>query len=294
MIDLPRPLAVVAHDAGAANIILAWLVREPLADVRAVMAGPAAALWSARFGAAPLAGSIDEALDGAAALLSGTGWASDLEHRARIAAAVRGTTSVAVIDHWVNYRARFSRDGVEILPDRLWVTDDDALAEARRAVPEVPTDLKPNLYLDEQAALAGPAPESGDILFVAEPARSDWGRGTPGEFQVLDMLIDWRDRQARADWRSIRLRPHPSDPAGKYDAWLARHGGTLLDTSPDIGRALRGAAVVAGMNSFALVVAVAAGRRAVSVLPPWAPPCVLPHRAIERLSDGRSLGDVTP
>lgn len=286
MIDLPRPLAVVAHDAGAANIILAWLPREPLVDVRAVMEGPAAALWAARFGTAPLAVSIEHALDGAATLLTGTGWASDLEHRARLAAKARGIASVAVIDHWVNYRARFSRDGVEILPDRLWVTDDEAVAEARRTLSELPVEAKPNFYLDEQAAAAGPVPVVGDILFVAEPARSDWGRGIPGEFQALDALIEWRACLDASAQRPIRLRPHPSDPAGKYDAWLAEQHAASLDTAPDIGTALREAAVVAGMNSFALVVALAAGRRAISVLPPWAPPCVLPHRAIERLLEG--------
>lgn len=286
MIDLPRPLAVVAHDAGAANIILAWLAREPLTDVRAVMAGPAAVLWAARFGEAPLAASIDEALDGAAALLTGTGWASDLEHRARGIAKARGIASVGVIDHWVNYRARFVRDGAEVLPDRLWVTDQEAVAEALRALPELPVELKPNLYLEEQASVAGPVPAKGDILFVAEPARSDWGRGTPGEFQALDALIGWRDGHDSAVPHAIRLRPHPSDPAGKYNDWLARHSGVALDTAPDIGSALRGATIVTGMNSFALVVALAAGRRAISVLPPWAPPCVLPHQAIERLVDG--------
>lgn len=282
MIDLPRPLAVVAHDAGAANIILAWLARDSLADVRAVMHGPAAALWTARFGETSLSPSIDLALDGALALLSGTGWASDLEHHARASAKARGIASVAVIDHWVNYRSRFVRAGVEVLPDSIWVTDDDALAEARRAFPELTVAVKPNLYLHEQVMTAGPVPSAGDILFVAEPARSDWGRGCPGEFQALDALVAWRAQADGPVPRTIRLRPHPSDPPGKYDDWLAGQQGAVLDTSPDIGSALRGAAVVAGMNSFALVVAVAAGRRAISVLPPWAPPCVLPHRAIER------------
>ncbi len=50
MIDLPGPLAVVCHDAGAANLILAWLAAEPRSDIRPVMKGPAQGLWKERFG----------------------------------------------------------------------------------------------------------------------------------------------------------------------------------------------------------------------------------------------------
>jgi len=42
---------------------------------------------------------------------------------------------------------------------------------------------------------------------------------------------------------------------------------------------------VVGCESFALVVALAAGRRVCSTLPPWAPPCRLPQPGIVRLAD---------
>lgn len=277
MMGLPAPLAVVAHDAGAANLILAWLAAEGLGDVRAVMAGPAASLWRARFGGAGLLDDLDAALDGVGALLSGTGWASTLEHDARVAAQARDIPSIAVIDHWVNYRMRFSRDDVECLPDRLWVADSYAVAEAQRTLPEVPVEQKPNLYLADQAAAAGVAPADGDVLFVAEPARSDWGRGRPGEFQTLDWF--WAHRGAAGIGVAVplRLRPHPSDPPGKYDDWIAAHPGAALDASADLAAAMQQACWVVGLQSFALVVALAAGRTAITALPPWAPPCPLPH-----------------
>lgn len=285
MTDLPRPVAVVAHDAGAANLILAWLAASafPPDEVRPVMAGPAAALWAARFPEGPAPVTLEAALDEANALLSGSGWASDLEHEARRLARARGIPSVAVIDHWVNYRMRFQRHGEEILPDRLWVTDDYALAEAARTVAEVPAELKPNLYLQEQVKAAGPVPIDGDVLFVLEPARSDWGRHEAGEFQALDWF--WRRRARAAPATTpVRLRPHPSDPPGKYDDWIAAHPGVRLDTSADLAAALRGAAIVVGLQSAALVIALASGRKAVTALPPWAPPCALPHTAISVLA----------
>jgi hypothetical protein len=110
MHDLKSPIAVVAHDTGATNLILAWLKAWP-GRVRAYMQGPAAKLWSEAFPSLPLCASLEEALDGASSLISGTGWASRLEHDGRVRAHLQGLHSAAVLDHWVNYPQRFERGG---------------------------------------------------------------------------------------------------------------------------------------------------------------------------------------
>lgn len=281
--DLPRPIAVVAHDAGAANILFAWLEDIPPSDLRVALGGPAETIWQAQFPDRPLLASIDEALDGAASLVSGTGWASDMEHDARVAAARRGIPSLAVLDHWVNYAPRFERAGIRQMPDAILVGDAQAARIARETFPETQVAQMPNLYLQRQANAAGPVPESGDILFVMEPARSTWGREKPGEFQALDHFMAHRGAAGIGEDVPMRLRPHPSDPPGKYDAWIAAKAGVTIDTARDMGEALARARWVAGLNSFALVIALEAGRTAISSLPPWAPPCVLPHEKIMRL-----------
>jgi hypothetical protein len=248
------------------------------------MKGPAAALWQSRFGTTATL-SVEDAVDRAAAVLTGTGWASDLEHTARTRASARGFPSIAVIDHWVNYRERFNRDGEEVLPDEIWVTDDYAAALARQEFAGIPVRLKPNLYLEEQLAKVPPLDDADqEVLFVAEPVRSDWDRDVPGEFQALDYFMERRaDLEIPPD-AAVRIRPHPSDPPDKYDAWITRWPGTRLDRSPDLASALGGARWVVGCESYALVVALNAGRQAVSALPPWAPPCRLPHQEIVRLA----------
>ncbi|MGQ3307127.1 MAG: hypothetical protein ACT6SD_07375 [Brevundimonas sp.] len=284
MMDLKRPIAVVAHDAGAANLILSLISASPasIEHIRPVMHGPAASLWATRFPHSPADMRLADAVDGAGTVISGTGWASTLEHDARRLARGHGIRSIAVVDHWVNYRQRFVRAGEEVLPDELWVSDEYAAAEAGRTLPEVPVILKPNLYLEAQAAAAGPPPADGDILFVLEPARSDWGRVGAGEFQALDWF--WQHRDVIMPLGTpVRLRPHPSDAAGKYDDWISRHPGSRLDLSSDLSAALRTATAVVGLQSAAQVVALAAGRRTWTALPPWAPPCPLPHDGIETL-----------
>lgn len=280
--DLPRPLAVVCHDAGAANIIL-HAIGEQADGIRIWTEGPADSI-AASLGHPRNTTSLDAALDGAAMLLSGTGWASDLEHQARAGARARGIPSIAVLDHWVNYPQRFVRNGQEVLPDRWWVTDNFALAEASRHFDPARIDLVPNLYA--KAQLAGVAPITAEtanrVLYVLEPARSDWGRHTQGEFQALDYFAERLPGLRLPADIEITLRPHPSDPPGKYDEWIARHANMALslDQSGSISQAIGRARWVAGCESFALALALEAGRPVFCTLPPHAPQCRLPHDRI--------------
>jgi hypothetical protein len=284
VIDLPTPLAAVCHDAGATNLILPWIAAERPERLHPVMGGPATALWRSRFGTTATL-QPEQALEGASALLTGTGWASDLEHRARKLAKARGIRSVAVIDHWVNYRERFVRNGEEVLPDEIWVTDEYALALAREQFPDLLISLRPNLYLEEQLAKAPPLTDTDrDVLFVAEPIRSDWGNDALGEFQALDYFLSRRRELGIPRGARIRIRPHPSEPTGKYDAWANSHANVAFDGSEDLATALGGARWVVGCESYALVVALHSGRNAISALPPWSPACRLPHGEIARLA----------
>lgn len=291
-IDLPVPLAVVCHDAGAANLIISWLT-DYAGQLRACIEGPAHILWGNAFPETRTF-PLEEALNNAASMLSGTGWASDLEHEARRLARTKGIRNIAVLDHWTNYRERFVRGGELILPDELWVADTDAEAEARRCFPALPVRQLPNLYLEKLArevAAHSPTPARSDprnILYVLEPVRQDWGRsGEPGEFQALAFFLESLASLGIDENVKIRLRPHPSDPRGKYDDWPLRY--PQLDLAVEEGGALAEqlawADWVVGCETFALVIALQAGRIAVSALPPWAPRCRLPQQNLLHLRD---------
>ena len=284
--ELPQPVAVACHDAGGANQLAAWWSQGAPAGARAFVTGPAAALWARRFGAGAAAASLEQALHGTRSVVTGTGWGSDLEHRARSLARANGQLSVAVLDHWVNYPQRFTRDGQTVWPDRFWVTDEDALALARRSFPGAPVELQVNAYLAEQLAGIGPAAAAPpQLLYVLEPVRDDWGRGVPGEFQALDFFSRCLPRLGLPPGLLVRLRPHPSDPPGKYDAWLrgAHPFPVALDACAGLGEAISSARWVAGCESYAMVVALQARRRVFGTLPPWAPACRLPQAGIEHL-----------
>lgn len=287
---LAFPVAIVCHDAGAANHVIAWMKSGLLSGVcRVVMEGPARKLWlNNGMDEAALYPSMGEALSGAASLISGTGWGSDLEHDARVIANKLGLPSAAVLDHWVNYISRFERHAVRQLPDELWVTDPYAYAIAKRELPGVAVCLMQNAYIDGLVQNISALSSTGaQVLYVLEPARSDWGRpGSSGEFQALDYFIRNIDLLGMGAKPEIVLRPHPSDPPGKYDRWIAVHPEfcVRVDSSSDLAQAIAQAQCIVGCQTYAMVVALAAGRKVVSSLPPWAPPCSLPHSEILMLA----------
>ena len=54
---------------------------------------------------------------------------------------------------YTNYRQRFLRNEIEMLPDRLWVVDDYAKAIAIIDMPEISVSIMPNDYLESQVVL---------------------------------------------------------------------------------------------------------------------------------------------
>jgi hypothetical protein len=293
--ELQEPLAIVCHDAGATNYILAWLHFYSKANQgksinwRLVLQGPALRIWRDN----PIVGvtlvpDVKIALNGARALLSGTGWATDLEMGARETASILGVPSIAVLDHWVNYKERFIRGQVLSLPQQIWVADQYAFEEAQRQLPGIMIKMLPNIYLQNTVAEIQSLTDQKDVLYLLEPIRSAWSKNIMGgEFDALDFFIANRHLVDNGQATKIRLRPHPSDVFGKYNHWISlnRNLGVCLDESSTLSEAISNAKWVVGAETFGMVVALEAGRTVMSTLPPYAHNCRLPHQGILRLRE---------
>lgn len=290
-----RMLTVISHDAGGAEI-LSSLVRRRALACAFVLDGPALRVFERKLGAVRTMPLV-EAMEQASEILCGTSWQSDLEFRAIGMARRCGIRSVAFLDHWVNYTERFSRDGVTHLPDALWVGDAYAHELARRLFPDREVVELHNPYLEDileqMAAMPQRAPSAVglSVLYVCEPVAEHarlrhadanfWGYT---EFSALRYFLANIAVLGTSVERVI-LRPHPSEHPDKYlgvaaefDLPIETGGGkSLLEevwTSD----------VVAGCESMALVVALAAGKRVISCIPEGARDCSLPHAGIERLA----------
>jgi len=235
-----------------------------------------------------LCSDILQTIKGAACVLTGTGWSSPLEHIARKIAKELQIPSIAVIDHWINYEERFERNGLIVLPDSIWVSDQHAANLAKSIFKNTPVFELPNTYLD-QIVKAITEIKSGtlNLLYVLEPLRNDWGKSSQGEFQALDFFAK-NMRSIVGDRRvTVTLRPHPAEPVGKYNDWIQSNSNlnVSLDQHKSLNEAISASRWVVGAETFALVIACTAGRSTWSSLPPWAQRCRLPHTGIQHLRD---------
>jgi hypothetical protein len=282
--ELVGPIALVAHDAGAANLAFAW-VKESRKPIRPFIQGPAIDLWNDFKINSPLYYSLEEVLEGASTLISGTGWSSNLEHNARVMAHSEGIKVIAIVDHWVNYAMRFERDGVVQLPDEIWVADPWALEIAKATFFNMPIYQLTNTYLEMQIGKVSASPNNGTLLYVLEPVRDNWGRELDGEFQALEFALEHVNKQFFGNVTKIILRPHPSESPIKYQKYINRDSRIFIDNLGDISYAISQADVVVGVESFALTIALAAGRSVYSSLPPWAPKIRLPQLEIKQIRE---------
>jgi hypothetical protein len=287
------PVAIVAHDAGAANHIAAWLGTSIMSEVYGSFGGPAKDIFARQ---CPWVTDVhfSELLPLCNTLITGTSWPSSFEHDARKLAKQAGSYSISVIDHWTNYRARFVRDGEEVLPNEIWVMDAYAKKLAESEFPDIRIIQIQNSYLEKlvrevrKHERSKIAPFEDNILYVLEPIHRAWGSSDrPEEFQALDFFITNLVALRLNSNAPIKLRLHPSETVGKYDQWIESRNmlKISLDVSSTLAEAIACADVVVGCQTYAMVVALAAGKRVISSIPSWAPSCVLPQTGILKLAD---------
>lgn len=289
--DSSRNIAIVAHDAGAANHISAWLESGLLEQERAKVCfeGPAKKnLINSGVKIETL--SLENALRGVNTLISGTGWGASLEHNARKLAKINNIHSIAVLDHWVNYKERFIWNGQEVLPDTLWVSDEIAYDLALNTFPKLNVELQPNHYLDSQLRMiksfSKPTKQSKKALFLMEPIRDSDIKGYT-EFEAFGFWVANLDIIGLDQSVEIVIRPHPSDPDDKYDSLNSEYSdlNITIEEKVTLAEHIGWADIVVGCQTYAMVVALAAKKKVVSALPPQAPKCCLPHNEIINLCE---------
>jgi hypothetical protein len=261
-------VAVVAHDAGGAEILSSW-IRRNQPDHVAVLGGPASAIFKRKVPDISTSG-MTEAIAQSKWVLSGTGNA-DLEYQAIAASRKIGRYVVAFLDHWCGYQRRFIRNGKAIFPDEIWVGDEDALGLARQMFPQVKSKRFPNPYwIDEiekfnnletfdcENALLFMSPYDHFYLDKRYPLTDDW---------ILRKVIEFFKESTKfPNVTSLTIRIHPSERESKYVNFC--YPGVVIrhDHGEDLVASIARNRFVAGQNSMAQVIAKLCGRTSINVI----------------------------
>lgn len=288
-------IAIVSHDAGGAELVSSWAANSGSDSFMYCVSGPAKKIFSANLGWNK-SSTIDEIVDQCDSLICGTSWQSDLEHTAIKAFKSCGKKTIAIVDHWTNYKERFSFNGNHSLPDEIWVADEYAMRIAKECFDNVLIRLIENSYLinikKEIMSLESAEDRTCVALYVCEPIREHalkqhgdaryWGYTEEDALEYFLANIEVIPQEIK----KILIRPHPSELPDKYN-WITNRFSQDIEFSyaRTLAEDIASASVVVGCESMAMVAALYSKKFVISSIPPGGRKCVLPHTDIMSLKN---------
>lgn len=207
-------------------------------------------------------------------VVCGTSLHAPLERRLIALARETGIPTVAYCDMGWAIDRRLREGDDWMLPDRLWVPDDEtkaAAAEVRWPRP-LPIDIVGNTMIDDliRRRAGAAAGQGAHIRFVSEPASIEFPNARVDEFACAETLL--------AAVRSVGetpvvIRTHPAEPQEAWRRWTyaRRDRGVALDTLP-LDAAIADTNLAVGLCSSLLIQMRLCGVPAASLqLPPADP-----------------------
>ena len=289
--------AIVCHDAGGAEILSSYIQQNHI-NCLCVLDGPAVNIFKRKLGEIKII-PLRDAIYYSQIILCGTSWQSDLEVNAIKLAHELGKHSIAFIDHWVNYRERFFRSDALFLPNEIWVGDKFAVDLAKNAFPTVPVTLVENPYFKDIKKEIDAFPGNDrlhslplKILYVCEPIAS-YANLCHGDSNFFGYTEDdalhfflTNISAVGSPIENILIRPHPSELPDKYNWNLNNYDLPIkFSRGEELYREVMNSDIVVGCQSMAMIVALLAGKRVVSCIPPSGKSCALPYKEIISLRD---------
>lgn len=274
-------MGVVVHDAGATNVILAYL-EDTSFDVKVLASGPAVKLFQGAKLEHLFFNESDFLKQEFDAIFLGQNFKAPIDKLIIRNFQHSDVLLIAVLDHWTFSRKQYVVDGVELLPDCFIVNDPEAYRRASKEFPEVDIILIPNYYIEKckvrYSKLSIPEEYERNILYISESIDSEsnpefgkvYKSDGVGEldFHAFLFFIQNIDYFG-SDKQKVIIRPHPSEPLGKFDQRFLNHSVDIeVSREIDLVKDLRRSRIVVGIQSMAMAIAVELGCEVYSCLPP--------------------------
>jgi hypothetical protein len=298
------PLLIVSHDAGGAEVLAAWCrVHLDMHHAHFCIAGPALSRfqpWLSPTNQITLA-QLD--LRQYATVLTSTSSAEvTLERSVIQQAQAYPCTVISFIDHWTNYLERFMVNDRHYFPDYIVTSDAYAEKQMRQLLANTKSGLtapntprpailrEPNEYLIQQQQRItaienslGFMPDAPQrILYVTEPAEHDVSALAAflADLPQLVQVTQGKNYQ-------LRIRLHPKENPEKYRHLFTHASSNIAFSSgTTLAEDIAWAQSVVGLQTMAMVVALAAQRQVFSSLPAEVERSQLPQEGIRQLYCG--------
>ncbi|MDC0882800.1 hypothetical protein OAP65_01800 [Litorivicinus sp.] len=242
---------IVAHDAGAASLIVNNMDIRNLSGLTAIAEGPALKILRPKitvFGR----DQLEKLLPNSSQVLLATGWQSDLIGIALEAAKTKKIKTIGLIDRNKNLELRFRYQNKLLTPDLIIAPSQTTLT--------LPTSLNhtPVIYLDdlgfqrlvdELKKLNNSVKKVYDFLFIGQPIIDANGSV---DFQSQFVALRTLCRDSGKD-KCIGFRPHPSQQSNLNE--YLPEGIQICDSEESVTLQMAKAKSVVGFDSILLDVA---------------------------------------
>ena len=222
-------------------------------------------------------------------VISSTGWSSNHEKKIIYTCKKKNIKICAFIDHWVNYKERFLINKKLILPDEIWVGDNDALKIAKKKFKQKKIRIKKikNFYLEKIKKFFlnkknKKNKKFKNILYLSEPIIKN--KITPyKEEECLDLFFEKIQKFKKI--KKITFRPHPHEKFKKYK-WLSKlkKYKVVINKQDNLLKEIWDNDIIIGCNTMALFIATFAKKKVYTSVPKGYK-CIIPSKKIRYLNN---------
>ncbi|MDO9183407.1 MAG: hypothetical protein Q7U04_13415 [Bacteriovorax sp.] len=295
---------IVAHDAGGAEVLSAWVKRNIDDTFIFHLNGPAKKIFLKKL---PIIKECSEdemwrMIDSGQIQLAFTASSFISVEKAVITTCLEKKIKViTLLDHWVHLRERFGFPDPEwssMVSDEVWCGDEHVFQLCKDLkFPVEKLKIVNNCYWDEIKEEATqiniPCNQNG-ILYIAEPVRehSEAIHGDKNylgydEYSCLEYFFDLMTKLGNEKF-DITIRPHPSEEVDKYFYLFKKHP-EFAQLKIELKRTLiedcLSNRVVVGADTMGLVIGIILGKLVFTTIPPEGKKSNLPFSQILPLTE---------
>ena len=199
--------------------------------------------------------------------------------------------TIALVEHWTNYKSRFNLKNDYILPDKIWVFDKFAKEKMIKTF-ATKVVLKKNFYIEDIKKKINKIKKNTNIshiLYVSEPV-SEFLKKKIKNYKFLKEYKSFKYFYNNLKYLTkkkyiINFRLHPTEKINKYK-WLKTIDNKIkISKNSSLMQDIIKADIVIGRQTMALVVALKAGKKVFSCIPDNEKRCVIPYKGIVELRD---------
>jgi len=271
-------IAVVSHDAGASEILVAY-IKAHEKQAKWTLYAPYDSPFETIAQREGLQTQTSLDLYDFDALFFGTGWQERIEREFVKEAKREGIPSFAFLDHWSAYRERFdypNKDWRRNLPNFVVVSDEKAQNLAKEfALAEV--IRVNNFYLHQQITQfqEEAITPNENLLFLSEPteevALNTYGDKNYWGFTQYSALKEILDNFEKFNCQGLHIRLHPSEQKHAYTKLLKQYPHIKSQIYPaafiPLEKDLLRAKAIIGFDTMALYTAALLAKPVLSFLP---------------------------